>query len=64
MAKEKKVVKPSPVKPTTPTTKESTRATTRKAKEKTKAIDQGGQVQKKQRKKYVAHLDSDEEKTE
>ena len=63
-----KVVKPSPTNPTAPTTRASTRAITQKAKEqakeKKKAIEQQGLVQKKPRRKYIAQLDSNDERTE
>ena len=64
MVKANKNIKPSPAKPSAPTTRASTQATTQKAKEKTKKIEQDDQVQKKKRRKYVAQPDSDEERIE
>ena len=54
MAKAKKIVKLNLTKTISPITRENTRATTQKDKEKSKQIEQGGQVQKKKRKRYVA----------
>ena len=65
--KEKNIAKPCPTKPTTPTTRASTRATIQKAKEKAKekkkATEQKGLVKKKHRRKYIAQLDTDDERT-
>lgn len=62
LKKSKKVAKLSQPKPIAPTTKASARAIAQKDKEKKKPTEQGGEVQKKQRWKYVAQVDSDEEK--
>ncbi len=62
MARTKKIAKPIHPKPTTPTTRVNTCTNTQKAKEKTKQIEQGGQEKKRPRRKYVAQLDSEEEK--
>ena len=64
MTRAKNIIKPSQAKPTAPTTRDSTCATTQKAKEKTKQVDQGGKFQKRPRRKYVAQDKSNEEKTE
>ena len=63
MTKTKKLSKPSQPKPFAPTTRASTCATTQKAKEKTKSTEQGGEVQKRPRRKYITQEEYDEEKT-
>ena len=65
--KAKKIAKKSPAKPIAPKTRECTRAISQKAKEKAKekrkATKQKGPVQKKQRRKYIAQPDLDDERT-
>lgn len=63
MTRSKKISKPSQPKTIAHTTRASTHVTSQKAKEKAKPIEQEGRSQRKPRRKYIAQVESNEERT-